>query len=104
MRRTILILFFLALFLLVPLVQAADTNELVALGNAALDAKKYSEALTHFNNALAQDAKHATALSGKATALNALGNFSAALEAADASLALRSSRGLSATRDTRTCR
>ena len=53
MRYTILILSLLVLLLFMPAVQAEDTNEWTALGNSALDAGKYSDALTYFNNALA---------------------------------------------------
>lgn len=83
-------LFLLALFLLIPAVQAEDSLEWTTRGLAALDAGKYSDALTYFNNALAQDQKYASALSGKAVALNALRDYTGALDAADKALAIRS--------------
>ena len=89
MQKKTLILSILVLFLLIPVVQAEDAVEWTTRGLAALDAGKNSDALTYFNNAIAQDKNYATALSGKATALNALGDYKGALDAADKSLALR---------------
>jgi tetratricopeptide (TPR) repeat protein len=90
MQRKTLMLVLLALFLLIPAVQAEDTLEWTTRGLAANDAGKYSDAITYFNNALAQDAYYTTALSGKAAALNALGDYTGALDAADKTLTNRS--------------
>lgn len=91
MRSQTLILVLLALFLFIPaIVCAEDASEWTIRGQAAIDAGKYSDALGYFNNALAVDKNYASALSGKAVALNALGDYSDALDAANQSLALRS--------------
>jgi len=91
MRSHILILVLLAAFLLIPVIVCAeDATEWTTRGQAALDAKNYPDALTYFNNALALDNNYASALSGKAVALNALGNYTNALDAANQSLAIRS--------------
>jgi tetratricopeptide (TPR) repeat protein len=90
MKSKMLIPVLLVVFLLIPAVLAEDTSEWNTYGQAALNAGKYADAIRFFDNALAQDKTYVSALTGKATALNALGQYDAALDTANQSLAFRS--------------
>jgi tetratricopeptide (TPR) repeat protein len=86
MQSKFLILVLVVAFLLIPAVLAEDTAEWNTYGQAALLAGNYAGALTYFDNALAQNANYAPALTGKAIAFNALGQYDSALIAANQSL------------------
>jgi len=88
MRAKILIIGLLLAILIIPVVQAEDANEWTVRGWAALDARQYSNALTYFNNAIALDKNSASAFSGKAVTLNAMGDYTGALDAATGALAI----------------
>ncbi len=88
MRSKLLVIGLLLAILIIPAVQAEDASEWTVRGWAALDAKQYSNALTYFNNAIALDKNSASAFSGKAVTLNALGDYSGALDAVTSTLAI----------------
>jgi len=81
----------LIILVLVPAVAAEDALEWYTKGQNAATAGNYADAVTYYNNALSLDPSYALALSGKAVALNALGQYSAALDSANAALAIRTS-------------
>lgn len=84
-----LIVTVLALCMIVPFVQAEDSLDWYMKGENAATVGKYSDAVIYYNNAIALDQKYAAALSGKAYALNQLGDFGAALDAADRALVIK---------------
>ena len=88
MRSKLLIVGLLLAILIIPVVQAEDANEWTVRGWAALDAGQYSNALTYFNNAIALDKNSASAFSGKAVTLNAIEDYTGALDAATGALAI----------------
>ena len=90
MQKKTLILILLAFFLVIPAVHAEDALEWTTRGQASLDAGDYAGALNYFNNALALDKNYASALAGKAVALDALQDYTNALSAANQALAIRS--------------
>ena len=81
----------LIILVLVPAVAAEDALEWYTRGQNAATAGNYADAVTYYNNALSLDPSYVLALSGKAVALNALGQYSAALDSANAALAIRTS-------------
>lgn len=85
-----LILVLAVVFLMLPAVLAEDTSDWNTYGQAALNTGNYADAIKFFNNALAQDKNYVPALTGKAIALNALGQYDSALDLAKQSLSLRS--------------
>src|SRR5208337_5169734 len=86
MQIKFLILVLAVAFLLIPAVLAEDTTTWTSYGQSALLAGNYAGAITYFDNALAQNANYVPALTGKAIALNALGQYDSALTAANQSL------------------
>jgi len=82
---------FVIVLMLVPAVAAEDALGWYTLGQNAVSAGNYADALTYYNNAIALDASYAQALAGKAVALNALGQYTDALDAANRALAIRTS-------------
>ncbi len=82
---------FLIILILVPAVAADDALDWYTKGQNAATAGDYSDALTYYNNALSLDPSYALALTGKAVTLNALGQYSAALDAANQALTIRTS-------------
>lgn len=76
-------------FLLVTAVSAEDAVAWYTKGQNAVKAGNYADAVTYYTNAISEDSSYAAAYAGKAVALNALGQYSAALDAADKSLSLR---------------
>ncbi|WP_292367899.1 tetratricopeptide repeat protein [Methanoregula sp. UBA64] len=79
------------ILILVPAVAAEDPLDWYTKGTNAAAAGNYADAVTYYNHALSLDPSYALALSGKAVALNALGQYSNALDAANAALAIRTS-------------
>jgi FOG: TPR repeat len=79
------------ILILVPAVAAEDPLDWYTKGMNAATAGNYADAVTYYNHALSLDPSYALALSGKAVALNALGQYSDALDAANAALAIRTS-------------
>ncbi|MGD0533950.1 MAG: tetratricopeptide repeat protein [Methanoregula sp.] len=79
------------ILILVPAVAAEDSLEWYTRGQNAANAGNYADAVTYYNNALSLDPSYAFALAGKAMALNALGQYSEALDAANQALAIRTS-------------
>jgi tetratricopeptide (TPR) repeat protein len=89
MQSKLLILLLAVAFLLIPVVLAEDTSDWNTYGQTALTAGKYTDAISYFDKALAQDKNYASALTGKAVALNALGQYDSALALANQSLLIR---------------
>lgn len=88
MRSKLLVIGILALFMVIPAVQAEDANDWISRGEAALNAKQYADALTYYEKALALEKNSASAWSGKAVAYNNLGEYSGALGAASDALSI----------------
>ena len=82
---------FLIILILVPAVAAEDALDWYTKGQNAATSGDYSNALTYYNNALSLDPSYTLALTGKAVALNALGQYSAALDAANQALTIQTS-------------
>jgi tetratricopeptide (TPR) repeat protein len=81
----------LIIFFLVPVVAGEDATEwFTKAQNAALNGD-YTDAVTYYNNAVALNPSYDAAYAGEAAALNMLGQYSAALTAANQALAIRSS-------------
>lgn len=76
-------------FLLVSAVSAEDALEWYTKGQNAAKSGNYADAVTYYDNAVSVDSNYATAYAGKAIALNALGQYSAALDAANKALSIR---------------
>jgi tetratricopeptide (TPR) repeat protein len=91
MRSQFFLLLLFIAFLLVPVVYAEDALEWTTKGQNAAVTGSYDVAIRYYDNALGLDPKYASALSGKAAALNALGNYADALKNADAALSIRES-------------
>ncbi len=91
MRLKALFLVFLIVLLVIPVVQGEDALDWYTKGQYALGLGNYAEALTNFNNALALDKNYASALSGKAVALNGLGNYDEAVIAAEKAIVIKPS-------------
>jgi len=79
------------ILILIPAVAAEDSLEWYTKGQNAATVGNYADAVTYYNNALSLDPSYALALSGKAVALNALGQYSGALDAANKALTIRTS-------------
>jgi len=77
------------ILILVPAVAAEDPLDWYTKGENAAKLGNYADALTYYNNALSIDPSYVYAMSGKAVALNALGRYSEALDAANRALAIR---------------
>ncbi|HVP95816.1 tetratricopeptide repeat protein [Methanoregula sp.] len=84
------ILAILVLFL-VASVAAEDATEWYTKAQNAAATGDYTDAVTYYNNAIALNPTYDAAYAGDAAALNALGQYSAALTAANQALAIRSS-------------
>jgi tetratricopeptide (TPR) repeat protein len=82
---------FLIILILVPAVAAEDSLDWYTKGQNAAISGDYSDALTYYNNALSLDPSYVLALTGKAVALNALGQYSAALDSANQALTIQTS-------------
>jgi len=92
MQKSAKVSFLLIIILiLIPAVAAEDPLDWYTKGMNAATAGNYADAVTYYNHALSLDPSYALALSGKAVALNALGQYSDALDAANAALAIRTS-------------
>jgi len=90
MRRIIPLLLFLTFFF-VSIAGAASPGGaagFVAQGDALVDTKNYSEAITAYDQAISLDKNNFNAWNGKADALNRAGEYTEALAASDAALAL----------------
>ena len=79
------------LLLLIPAVAGEDALEWYTKGQNAVANNDYTNAVTYYTNAIALNPSYDAAYAGKAVALNALGQYSAALTAANQALAIRSS-------------
>ena len=73
MKPKALFLLLLLCLLIVPVVTAEDVLEWYTKGQYALTVGDYSAAVTYYNNALALDQNYASALAGRAIALNMAG-------------------------------
>jgi tetratricopeptide (TPR) repeat protein len=91
MRKKAVILILLFMFLVIPVVHAEDAAEWNIKAQNAAAAGNFAEAITYYNNALALDKKSATAMAGKAAALNQLGKYTEAVILSESALAIRSS-------------
>ena len=83
MKSKALFLVFLLTLLVIPVVHAEDAVDWYTKGQYALSLGNYADALTNFDKALAVDRNFVPALSGKAVALNGLGNYTEAIIAAE---------------------
>jgi tetratricopeptide (TPR) repeat protein len=90
MQSKLLILVLVVAFLFIPAVLAEDTSEWNTYGQTALTTGDYANAIKFFDYALAQDKNYVPALTGKAIALNAMGQYDSALISANQSLLIRS--------------
>jgi tetratricopeptide (TPR) repeat protein len=77
--------------LLVPVVAGEDATEWYTKAQNAAMNGDYTDAVTYYNNAIALNPTYDTAYAGEAVALNALGQYSSALTAANQALAIRTS-------------
>jgi tetratricopeptide (TPR) repeat protein len=84
------ILILIVLFL-IPAVAAEDATEWYTKAQNSAANGDYTDAVTYYNNAIALNPTYDAAYAGEAAALNALGQYSAALTAANQALAIRSS-------------
>jgi tetratricopeptide (TPR) repeat protein len=76
---------------LIPAVAAEDSLGWYTKAQNAAANGDYTDAVTYYNNAIALNPAYDAAMAGEADALNALGQYSAALTAANQALAIRSS-------------
>ena len=76
---------------LIPAVAAEDSLEWYTKAQNAAVNGDYTDAVTYYNNAIALNPTYDAAMAGEADALNALGQYSAALTAANQALAIQSS-------------
>ena len=90
MRSKIIILVVLFAILAIPAVHAEDAQEWYTKGQNAAIVGNYADALTYYNNALALDKNFASAMAGKAMALNELGNYESAVNLSEQALAIKS--------------
>ncbi|MFZ1898293.1 tetratricopeptide repeat protein [Methanoregula sp.] len=81
----------LIVILLVPVVAGEDATEWYTKAQNAAMNGDYTDAVTYYNNAIALNPTYDTAYAGEAVALNELGQYSAALTAANQALAIRTS-------------
>jgi tetratricopeptide (TPR) repeat protein len=81
----------LIVIFLIPAVAAEDATEWYTKAQNAVANGDYTDALTYYNNAIALNPTYDAAYAGDAAALNALGQYSSALTAANQALAIRSS-------------
>ena len=89
MQTKALILVLILALLSIPVVHAESASDWYTDGQNALVVGNYPGALTYFNNALAIDNSSASAMAGKAAALNGLGNYTDAIPWAEAALTYR---------------
>jgi tetratricopeptide (TPR) repeat protein len=90
MRSKIFILVVLFAILAIPGVHAEDAQEWYTRGHDAAVVGNYADALTYYNNALALDKNFASAMAGKAAALNELGKYTDAVNLSEQVLAIKS--------------
>jgi tetratricopeptide (TPR) repeat protein len=76
-------------FVIIPVVQAEDSLDWYIKGENAVVIGDYTSAATYYDNAIALDRKYTAAYSGKAFALNQMGDFAGALDAADQALDIK---------------
>jgi tetratricopeptide (TPR) repeat protein len=89
-RIIVYVLFISVLFfVIVPVVQAEDAIDWYIKGENAILVGDYTSAASYYDNAIALDQKYTAAYAGKAYALNQMGNFAGALDAADQALAIK---------------
>ena len=90
-ERFILYIVFISVmfFVIVPVVQAEDAPDWYMKGENAVVVGDYTSAVTYYDNAIALDRKYTAAYSGKAFALNQMGNYAGALDAADQALDIK---------------
>jgi tetratricopeptide (TPR) repeat protein len=81
----------LILLLLIPAVAAEDAMEWYTKAQNAATNGDYTDAVTYYTNSIAVNPSYDAAYAGEAAALNALGQYSAALTAANQALAIRTS-------------
>ena len=87
----------LVVVLLVPAVMAEDPVDWYMRGENAAISGNYADAIEYYDHAIALDQKYAQAFSGKAYALNQIGNYTGALDFSQKALAIRQdNRGLNA--------
>jgi tetratricopeptide (TPR) repeat protein len=89
-RIIVYVLFISVLFfVIVPVVQAEDAIDWYIKGENAILVGDYTSAASYYDNAISLDQKYTAAYAGKAYALNQMGNFAGALDAADQALAIK---------------
>ena len=81
----------LILLLLIPAVAGEDATEWYTKAQNSATNGDYTDAVTYYSNAISLNPSYDAAYAGEAVALNALGQYSAALTAANQALALRTS-------------
>jgi len=81
----------LVLLILIPAVAAEDATDWYTKAQNAASAGDYTDAVTYYTNAISLNPTYDAAYAGEAAALNSLGQYSAALTAANQALAIRSS-------------
>ncbi len=81
----------LIILFLVPIVAGEDATEWYTISQYVAMIGDYTDAVTYYSNAIALNPSYDAAYAGEALALNKLGQYSAALTAANQALAIRTS-------------
>jgi tetratricopeptide (TPR) repeat protein len=77
------------IILIAPIVKADDENDWYMRGENAVKIGQYNDAISYYNIAISINPQFEPAFSGKAYALNEMGNFSGALNVSELALAIK---------------